>query len=68
MIVGNKNGLLVPESTTEEEWQALKSNLPSDVKLAKIDEKLSALGNVIVCNDKVALCHPDVDAETELAV
>jgi len=31
----------------------------------KVDEKLSALGNCIVCNDHVALIHPDLDKDTE---
>lgn len=26
---------------------------------------MSALGNVIACNDYVALVHPDIDRETE---
>jgi translation initiation factor 6 len=30
-----------------------------------VEERLSALGNVIVCNDHVALVHPDIDKETE---
>ena len=68
MVAGNKNGLLVPSSITEEEENVLKAKLPSSVTLKKIDDKLSALGNVIIANDRVALLHPDVDAETELAV
>jgi translation initiation factor 6 len=31
----------------------------------RIEERLSALGNIISCNDHVALVHPDVDRETE---
>lgn len=31
----------------------------------RIEERLSALGNVIVCNDHVALVHPDIERETE---
>lgn len=31
----------------------------------RIDERLSALGNTIACNDYVALIHPDIDRETE---
>ena len=31
----------------------------------RIDERLSALGNCVVCNDYVALIHPDIDRETE---
>jgi hypothetical protein len=26
-----------------------------------VEERLSALGNVIACNDYVALVHPDID-------
>ena len=32
---------------------------------ARVEERLSALGNVIACNDYVALVHPDLDRETE---
>lgn len=30
-----------------------------------MDERLSALGNVIACNDYVALVHPELDKTTE---
>jgi len=43
----------------------IRSGLPDDVKLVKVTDKLSALGNCIVCNDHVALVHPDIDRETE---
>jgi translation initiation factor 6 len=39
--------------------------LPAEVALQRVEERLSALGNVIVCNDYVALVHPDLDRETE---
>lgn len=31
------------------------------MKIQRVEEKLSALGNVISCNDYVALVHPDLD-------
>jgi len=65
MVAGNKNGLLVPSTTTEDEMEALKAGLPADIKVARCEEKLSALGNCIVCNDRVALVHPELDPETE---
>lgn len=65
MVAGNKNGLLVPMTTTDEELEALKVGLPKDFKVLKVEEKLSALGNCIACNDRVALVHPDLDVETE---
>ena len=30
-----------------------------------MEERLSALGNVIACNDYVALVHPEVESATE---
>jgi len=57
--------LLVPNSTTDQELQHLRNSLPDAVKIKRIEERLSALGNVIACNDYVALIHPDLDKETE---
>jgi translation initiation factor 6 len=31
----------------------------------RVEERLSALGNVVVANDYVALVHPELDRETE---
>lgn len=64
LTVGNKNGLLVPGSTTDVELQHLRNSLPDDVKVQRVEERLSALGNVIACNDYVALVHPDLDKVT----
>jgi translation initiation factor 6 len=43
----------------------LRNALPDDVELRRVEERLSALGNCIACNDYVALVHPDLDQETE---
>ena len=61
MCVGNKNGLLIPEATTDLELQHLRRELPDSIEVRTLEDKLSALGNVIVCNDRVALIHPDLD-------
>ncbi|KAF7115036.1 hypothetical protein CNMCM5793_001072 [Aspergillus hiratsukae] len=61
----NRKGLLVPTTTTDQELQHLRNTLPDDVKIQRIEERLSALGNVICCNDHVALVHPDLERETE---
>ena len=61
MCVGNRHGLLVPNTTTDQELQHLRNSLPDSVKIQRVEEKLSALGNVISCNDYVALAHPDLD-------
>ncbi|XP_060821789.1 eukaryotic translation initiation factor 6 [Bombus pascuorum] len=65
LCVGNKNGLLVPHTTTDTELQHIRNSLPDNVKVQRVEERLSALGNVIACNDHVALIHPDLDKETE---
>uniref|UniRef100_T1H8M6 Eukaryotic translation initiation factor 6 n=1 Tax=Rhodnius prolixus TaxID=13249 RepID=T1H8M6_RHOPR len=64
-VFRNRHGLLVPNSTTDTELQHLRNSLPDSVKLQRVEERLSALGNVITCNDYVALVHPDLDRETE---
>lgn len=63
--VGNKRGLLVPSTATDIELSHLRNSLPEAVVVQRIEERLSALGNIISCNDHVALVHPDVDRETE---
>lgn len=63
--VGNKRGLLVPNTTTDNELQHLRNSLPDSVVIQRVEERLSALGNVVACNDHVALVHPDIDRETE---
>ena len=84
LSTGNRHGLLVPNTTTDQaclplslslslpiiimlpplavqELQHLRNSLPDEVKIQRVEEKLSALGNVISCNDYVALVHPDLD-------
>lgn len=65
LTVGNRNGLLVPSTTTDQELQHIRNSLPDGVKIQRVEERLSALGNVVACNDYVALVHPDLDRETE---
>jgi translation initiation factor 6 len=65
LCVGNSKGLLVPDTTTDQELQHLRNALDDNIKIQRIEEKLSALGNCIVTNDHVALIHPDIDKTTE---
>ena len=60
-LPGNSKGLLVPSSTTDTELRHLRNSLPDEVVVQRVEERLSALGNVIVCNDHVALVHADLD-------
>jgi len=65
LSVGNRKGLLVPSTTTDNELQHIRNSLPESVQIQRVEERLSALGNVVACNDYVALVHPDLDRETE---
>ncbi|XP_020614895.1 eukaryotic translation initiation factor 6-like [Orbicella faveolata] len=65
LCVGNRNGLIVPNTTTDQELQHIRNSLPDTVKIQRVEERLSALGNVVACNDYVALVNPDLDRETE---
>jgi translation initiation factor 6 len=79
ITVGNRHGLLVPNATTDQELQHIRNSLPDSVQIRRIDERLSALGNVIawlviVCkeylkflfsNDHVAIVHAEISKETE---
>lgn len=63
--IGNKKGLLVPNNTTDNELRNIRNSIPENVKIKRVEERLSALGNCVVCNDYVALIHTDLDKETE---
>ena len=47
MTAGNRHGLLVPSSTTDQELQQIRNSLPDSVKIQRVEERLSALGNVV---------------------
>ncbi|XP_057812359.1 eukaryotic translation initiation factor 6-2-like [Salvia miltiorrhiza] len=65
LCAGNKNGLLLPHNTTDQELQHLRNSLPDSVAVQRIEERLNSLGNCISCNDHVALSHPYLAKETE---
>lgn len=63
-IQGNKHGLLLPMTTQNHELMVLRQELPESIRIRRIDERLNALGNVLLCNDHVAIVHPEVDNDT----
>lgn len=65
VCVGNRKGLLVSSICTDQELLHLRNCLPENVKIKRIEERLSALGNCITTNDYVGLIHTDIDKETE---
>lgn len=46
-LKANRHGILVPNSTTDQELQHIRNSLPDSVKIQRVEERLSALGNVI---------------------
>ena len=55
--VATSNGILVPYTISDEELMQLKS--ASEVPVEWLDDKMTALGNIIIANDNGAMCHPD---------
>ena len=54
VCVGNKRGLLVPNTTGDQELQHLRNALPDAVVVQRVDERLSALGNCIAALAEIA--------------
>lgn len=63
----NSNGILVPYTTNDGELEKLKRS--AEVPVDWIDDKMTALGNIIAVNDNGAICHPDFgpDARRKIA-
>lgn len=55
MTAGNSNVLFVPENIKEKEFNILEEELPSQVKIVELNSKYTALGNLMVLNDKGAI-------------
>jgi len=53
LMVTNNNGIIVPRIAEDEEVRDLKKD--TGMNVAKLDTKLTALGNLIVANDKAAI-------------
>lgn len=64
MTAGNSKGLLVPNSTTDQELSHLHNSLPDTIVVQRIQGVFSALGNTIGTNDHAALVHPETEPET----
>ncbi|ABU81471.1 translation initiation factor IF-6 [Ignicoccus hospitalis] len=57
-VNGNNHALVVPSIIKEYELENLKRELDLPIKV--VYSKLTAMGNVILCNDKFALFHPEM--------
>ncbi len=61
LSVMNNNGILLPRLTEDYEVQELKK--ATDMNVGRIPLKLTALGNLIVTNDKAGLASPMIPKE-----
>ncbi len=64
-VTGNSNSLLLPYVATEEEISKLRS---TGARIAVIQEKRTALGNLILCNDFGAVIDPRLKPKTVSAI
>ena len=55
MAVGNSNTIFVPSNVGEKEFNALKNSIGEEMEIIELSSKLTALGNLIVLNDKGAI-------------
>ncbi|RLF10898.1 MAG: translation initiation factor IF-6 [Thermoprotei archaeon] len=59
LVAGNENGILLPRSALPEEVEVVKRE-GEGLNVEVVDSKRTALGNLILANDKAALIHPDL--------
>jgi len=57
--VGNSNGILVPYFTSDSEIEILKKEL--GVVVERVPSRMTALGNIILANDKGVVAHPGIE-------
>ena len=62
VAIANSNGILLPYITSDEELKQVKQT--AEVTVDWIDDKMTALGNIIIANDNGAMCHPDFSLES----
>jgi translation initiation factor 6 len=61
LTAGNENGLIVPHIILDEEVEALQTSL--DIPILQLRSKLTALGNLILTNDRAALVSTNFSSE-----
>lgn len=62
LLAGNKNGLLLPHTVTEEERKKIKE-AAGDVNIAVLETRENALGNLIASNSRAAVVYPQMGEE-----
>ncbi len=55
LAVGNSKSLLIPQNVTQKEKQQIVEGLGDEIEIIEVESKYTALGNLIVMNDKGAI-------------
>ncbi len=61
MVAGNSRGLLLPRIARSSEESLLRRRLGGEVNIAIIESRLTALGNIVLANDKAAVLCPELE-------
>ncbi len=62
MLAGNRNGLALPHIIRDHELEAIKRSAPMNVEI--LEDKRTALGNLILANDHGAIVDPSFSTST----
>ena len=63
-IAGNDKGILLPYGVSDEEYRIIKSHASElGILVERLPSKFTALGNMILANNKAALVHPEFEDE-----
>ena len=65
MIVGNSKVIFVPQNIKEKEYKILEESLSDQTKLVELNTKYTALGNLIVMNDKGAIVSDMLEKDAQ---
>jgi translation initiation factor 6 len=61
LCTATSNGIIVPYTASDDELSRIRKS--TDVNVDWIDSKMTALGNIVLANDKGAICHPEFEAK-----
>lgn len=67
LLTGNSYGLIISQIALDEEVKMIKRELDS-INITVLDSKLTAVGNLILVNDKGAIVSPDLSSKDIVAI
>ena len=64
LMAGNNKGIILPYLVKDEELEILRKSIGDELNIGVLPSKKTAVGNIILANDKAALVHPELDKKT----